>query len=746
MSFSIGLFEENENSMKTGIRVKLLSVLLLSSILPLALGVLSLQFFGTRYYRQNQGLLFQGAAERVAQTLGISVNTQVEKLSDWILLSNLSQHTGSTPSPVDTLAEAQKLDARWPQLRDDSAPLSQILQNDLARDLRRFMQINPFYREILITDGRGFLVASSGKTADYIQSDEKWWKNVRGLPTRVTSYEGLAYDADSETYSLDIAFALRDRYSGALIGTIKGSLDVSSLYLAMPRAIVGESITREIVTSDGRILSRLDDATYVPLRDRYEDFSQIVENQRSHAAQKQSDRQIVNAKDGSEQGWAIAGMSVRSPRGISRPENQLVGFAALGFAGADGKSVPVAGMQKMYVVVHQKQSEVLSPVRKQLWRLGLAGGVLALALALLGFWFAERKIVAPLRILSDATRDIARTANLEPGAVPDVATRARARHAVAQCRKIRSDDEVSALARDFAQMGEQMLNYHDRLETEIAEKAGEILRDLEMARGLQVALVPSAYPQLRPIALAGAPPPLQLSFHHIYRSALEVGSDFFDVFKISEYQVGIFMADVMGHGARSALVTGALRTLLMNFSTQTSDPAELMRLINRHFYEIAQSTQQAVVVSAFCLVLDTQTHEACYSNAGHPSPLFAEGVTARVLPLLGYTGERGIHTNAMLGAAADTTYRLYHREVAPGDAFLLYTDGVVAAPNPQGDEFGMVQLEQRVSLELARQSEHLDVTALCQDVSNALDEWMQGTAPPDDICLVAIGTTTSSGE
>jgi serine phosphatase RsbU (regulator of sigma subunit) len=730
--------------MKRGIRFKLLAILLLGSILPLVLGVLSLQFFGMRYYRQNQGLLFQSTAGQVAQTLGISVNTQVEKLSDWIFLSNLPARIGSTPAPVQTMPRAKAADNRWSRTSENSWPLKPILENALAVELRRFMQFNPFYRELLVTDANGFLTAASGKPTDYIQSDERWWKNVRELPARVASFEGIGYDASSKTYSLDIAFALR-KNSGEFVGAVKGALDVSALYLVMPRGVVGETIKREVVLSDGRILSRLDNPDYVPLRNRYKDFPGVIANQRSYAAREQSENQNESrsAKDnhGEEQGWAVAALDLQMPgEAPPAPEDQLLGFAVLQFQSVDGKSVPVAGLQRMYVVVHQNQSEVLSPVRRQLWRLGLMGGVLLMALAALGLWLAERNIVAPLRILSHAMRDIAQTATLETGAVPDIATRHRARQAVEQCRALRSDDEISNLARDFADMGEQMLNYHDRLETEIAEKAGQILRDLEMAREFQVALVPREYPQFHPIAVAGAPPPLRLNFHHAYRAALEVGSDFFDVFKISEHQAGIFLADVMGHGARSALVTAALRTLLLDFSIQTNDPAELMRLINRHFYEIAQTSHQSVVVSAFCLVLDIQTHQVSYANAGHPSPLFAEGATARVLPLLGHSGDSGIHTNALLGAAIDTTYRCYEKTIAPGDAFLLYTDGVVAAPNPEGDEFGMVQLEHWVSRELARQPAQLNVTELCQTVMNALDEWMAGSPPHDDICLVAVGT------
>src|SRR5690606_11010829 len=156
------------------------------------------------------------------------------------------------------------------------------------------------------------------------------------------------------------------------------------------------------------------------------------------------------------------------------------------------------------------------------------------------------------------------------------------------------------------------------------------------------------YPRLPESENVDAVPTLNLNFHHIYKPALSVGGDFFDVFKLSDHQAGIFIADVMGHGARSALVNAILRSLLLDLSTQTTNPAELLRLVYRHFYDMVQGSRQFVLVSAFCLVLDTQNRTATYANAGHPSPRLAEGAAARVIPLLGYSDESA-HANAALG-------------------------------------------------------------------------------------------------
>ena len=125
-------------------------------------------------------------------------------------------------------------------------------------------------------------------------------------------------------------------------------------------------------------------------------------------------------------------------------------------------------------------------------------------------------------------------------------------------------------------MAVRVLRYHEQLEEEIAFKTAEIQRDLQFAREFQEALMPRSYPQV-PTEPGAAP--LALGFHHVYRPASSVGGDFFDVLKLDDYRAGVFIADVMGHGARSALVTAILRTLLHDLSRWADDPAQLLELI-----------------------------------------------------------------------------------------------------------------------------------------------------------------------
>jgi sigma-B regulation protein RsbU (phosphoserine phosphatase) len=94
--------------------------------------------------------------------------------------------------------------------------------------------------------------------------------------------------------------------------------------------------------------------------------------------------------------------------------------------------------------------------------------------------------------------------------------------------------------------------------------------------------------------------------------------------------------------------------------------------------------------------------------------------------------------------ARDSSYHRYSRRVSPGDAFLLYTDGIVEAPDAGGEEFGMARLKATVTRELRAFAASRDVTLLTEAVMNAVNGWMQGVASPDDICLVAVGTEDST--
>jgi serine phosphatase RsbU (regulator of sigma subunit) len=711
--------------MKLGIRAKLILTLFLASVLPLTLGIISLEFFGYRTFQNNQGRVYRLAAAHLARNLSLTANAQIEKLADWTRLSAQAQKIHPLVFVQKRLEKPETIEKNWTKADASSSVLRVILDNELSRELRAFQKLNPTFGEIFVTDERGLVIAATNKTSDYLQADELWWQRASRMQSGQAWLEGIAFDPSAQLYSLNASLPIRDS-SGKLRGVVKGVLNASQLFSNARNLLADHEARYEVVLTDGRVLARFFEENYAPFSARIspEFFTQIK----------------AHRTDSDSGGWLLARLDDSSDR------RDLVAFAPLKMQGVGAERVPVLGLAPMYVLVYNDVARVLAPVRWQLWQLGLGGGLLLLGVALLGLYVADRKIIVPLGVLGKATRSLSQTASLGDTS-PSVAAQEYARRAVQQCRDIQTRDEIEQLAGDFAVMGERVLEYHRELEREIANKTGEIQRDLQMAREFQEALLPRDYPSVPDNDENAAS--LRLHFHHVYEPTLSVGGDFFDVFKLSDHQAGVFIADVMGHGARSALVTAILRTLLQDLSSERSDPAELMRLVNHHFFDIVQNSRQFVFVSAFCLVIDAQNRVATYASAGHPSPLLAEANSGRVISLLSDAHSIGVgrvsgigvhHTDAALGVARDSSYHRYSRQVTPGDAFLLYTDGIVEAPDAQGEEFGMTRLKATVARHLSAFAATRDITVLTDAVMRDVNAWMQGVASPDDICLVAVST------
>lgn len=273
----------------------------------------------------------------------------------------------------------------------------------------------------------------------------------------------------------------------------------------------------------------------------------------------------------------------------------------------------------------------------------------------------------------------------------------------------------------------------DRAEIEKDARTAEIDRDLQFARQFQQALLPDEahYPAVPNAPFAA----LRLNFHHIYQPALSLGGDFFDVIKLSEHRAGIFIADVMGHGARSALVTAILRTIFQELAPQASDPGQLLTLVNQRFHPIIEDSHQFLFVSAAYLVIDTEQATATYASAGHPAPVWADRVAQQVTPLA-----EDFDTGPALGLLGEAVYNNYQVPVKAGDIFLLFTDGLAEAPNAVGEEFGEARL-------CAIVQEHLHNAAnpLLQSVLNAVNQFTGATTLPDDLCLVAVEVLCGAG-
>lgn len=688
--------------MKFRIRSKFVGILVIASTLPLLIALATFYWFGTEYYRRSQGIICQTAASEVALSISRSLRHEIELLDAWVALARTGNELLETRAPggAQNQPEIKALDSRWPQLPPGAPEVLACTQNEIARQLREFQKRNPRFAEILVADDAGRLIAATNKTSDYWQGDEIWWH--RGLAAkRGTAYvEGLTFDESANSHAIELTLPLFAESGEQPVGILKGVLNVMPFLQKIPPVVGHVKTVHEVVLGSGEILSRLGSPELVPF------------SEKRPSAFEAKFRNLQPA-------W---GEEFLPGQG-----RVIFGCAPIGMASSSKEDLRIEGLKPMWALAYRDERAAMAPVRNPLRIISIFGLGMAIGFILLGYYIASQKIIAPLNSLRRTAQSISRTVKLEEGNAPPV-DRGPLRdsaHLLDAVHSIRTGDEIEDLAGEFAFMGQRILSYHEKLESEIAEKTREIRRDLEFARQFQANLMPRKYPEVPP---SGLHPAVGLSFHHVYKPASTMGGDFFNVLKLSDTQAGVFIADVMGHGARSALVTAIIATLLQDVENRAGDPAAMLCTLNEHFHRLVDNTGELLFVSAFYLILDTADMTATYASAGHPSPLLVDRQDRQVIELT-----PNLKNNPALGLFKNHSYESFQRPLREGDLFLLFTDGLFECVNPQGEEFGRDRLK-----ELAQEHQSARLREMIEKIFESVGTFTGQQGAEDDVCLVGV--------
>lgn len=284
---------------------------------------------------------------------------------------------------------------------------------------------------------------------------------------------------------------------------------------------------------------------------------------------------------------------------------------------------------------------------------------------------------------------------------------------LAQARQ-RLKAEIAERERAYAQLRESR--------EELARKNAEMEDDLHMAREVQQAMLAHDYPAFP----AGVPrEQSRLRFSHRYLSMNEVGGDFFNILSLSNTQALAFIADVMGHGVRSALVTAMLRAMLEESKDLAPDPGRLLTQMNEHLQSILQRAHDPVFTTAFCLVADLETGEFRHASAGHPKPFVLRRESGAVELLAGRGGPA-------LGVFGGANYATTVHPLSDRDVVLLFTDGIFEAEGADGVEFGHDRLAAA-----ARERLHEPVETMLDGLLADVNAF-SGRGFEDDVCLLGV--------
>ncbi len=249
---------------------------------------------------------------------------------------------------------------------------------------------------------------------------------------------------------------------------------------------------------------------------------------------------------------------------------------------------------------------------------------------------------------------------------------------------------------------------NDRLQKEMVARE-RLETEVQLARQIQQTFIPEVLP---------THPRWQLSAR--WRTARQVGGDFYDVIELPNDRLGLFIADVADKGMPAALFMALTRTLVHAAAKETSSPAEALRRVNEL---LVPDTKQGMFVTAVYGVLDLNTGNFTYANAGHNPPLWARRGSI----------EKLTRTGVALGASEDAHMTERAISLAVGDSLLLYTDGLTEAFNIEGDMFG----EERLLRALGWQ-ESASADDMLRAVETALDDFIGNAPPSDDLTMVAV--------
>lgn len=256
--------------------------------------------------------------------------------------------------------------------------------------------------------------------------------------------------------------------------------------------------------------------------------------------------------------------------------------------------------------------------------------------------------------------------------------------------------------------------------------------DLKMAREIQLAMLPLTYPSF---PRAATPAESVFQFTHRYQPTSQVGGDFFTISALSDTTVGVFICDVAGHGVRSALVTAMIRALVEELKPIASDPGEFLTRLNEDLHGLLKHAGTPMLTTAFYLVADFKDGTLRYSNAGHPKPLHLRRSLGEVEPLTSQKRK----SQAALGLFAEASYDTSTVKLTPGDAVLLFTDGLFEVESTDQKPYSQTLLLADVQRRFA-----LPATQLFDELLEQMQRFSADGKFEDDVCLVGLEVTNNN--
>lgn len=273
---------------------------------------------------------------------------------------------------------------------------------------------------------------------------------------------------------------------------------------------------------------------------------------------------------------------------------------------------------------------------------------------------------------------------------------------------ISRSDEVGQIARAVEEMAQKLKKAQKNLVEQERMK-----REMQIAKEIQLTLLPREVPEYPGFEIAT-----------LYRSAMEVGGDYYDFFKIDEQSFGAVVGDVSGKGVGGSLLMTMVRTILRFQVLETPDPIKLLSILN---YLLENEIPEDMFVTIFYCLFHKGKNEVQFASAGHnPSVIQRDSDLIKLNPA-------GPPIGIIDGRSFARSIQASSIFLNPRDLFVLYTDGVTDAKNKQGKRFG----EERF-YGILKENPAITAPGFRDLLVEEIGKFTEGLPQEDDITMVAI--------
>ena len=278
---------------------------------------------------------------------------------------------------------------------------------------------------------------------------------------------------------------------------------------------------------------------------------------------------------------------------------------------------------------------------------------------------------------------------------------------------IRTKDEMLKLRRSFETMQLSLVDQINQTR-KINETKGRIESELQIARGIQMAMLPKKFPSF--------PERKDVELYAQLTPAKEVGGDLYDFF-IRDEKLFFCIGDVSGKGVPSSLVMVVVRVLFRTLTTHESNPSKIVAHINE---ALTDENNSNMFVTLFVGVLDLPTGRLRYCNAGHCAPiLIGSGI-----------GQLPVIANIPAGIDHNYKYEGQETQIDPDTTIFLYTDGLTEAEDAEHNLF----MEHRVMTVVTRchEQHQNQPQTIIDEMERTVKSFVGSAERSDDLTMMAI--------